>query len=104
MNVNEIKLNSEQIDELTNLCSHYAPITDGYTALAIYDESVQNDNTGDNRWAHFCAVSNILRIGYISVNDLNSILLALQFEIIERLKHWRETKYHITLNLDELLK
>lgn len=39
-----------------------------------------------------------------SVNDLNSILLALQFEIIERLKHWRETKYHITLNLDELLK
>ena len=65
MNVNEIKLNSEQIDELTKMCSHYAPITDGYTALAIYDERVHNDNTGDSRWAHFCAVSTILRIGYI---------------------------------------
>lgn len=65
MNVNEIKLNSEQIDELTNLCSHYAPITDGQIASAVYNESVQRNNTDDNRWKHFCAVSSILRIGYI---------------------------------------
>lgn len=65
MNVNEIKLNSEQINELLKHCNHCATLSDGNTALAIYSESVQSDNTGDSHWAHFCAVSSILRIGYI---------------------------------------
>lgn len=49
MNVNEIKLNSEQIDELTKLCSHCATLADGQIASAVYNESVQRNNTGDNR-------------------------------------------------------
>lgn len=65
MNVNEIKLNSEQIDELLKQCNHCATLADGQIASAVYNESIQNDNTGDSRWAHFCAVSTILRIGYI---------------------------------------
>lgn len=65
MNVNEIKLNSEQIDELLKQCNHCATLADGQIASAVYNESVQRNNTGDNRWKHFCAVSTILRIGYI---------------------------------------
>lgn len=65
MNVNEIKLNSEQIDELLKDCKHCPTLADGKTASIIYDNSIQIYDTSGNRWVHVLALAHVIRIGYI---------------------------------------
>lgn len=71
-------------NELGNCIDHFLKKPDGIEMIMLIDQYICLKKTDID-------------------DDLESIILALQFEIVERLKHWRETKNTIKLSLDGLL-
>lgn len=66
VNLNVIKLKSEQIDELLKICDKYcSSIPDGIIATEIYEKIFQNNVEYGSRYARFRAAATVLRTGYI---------------------------------------
>lgn len=62
---NKIIIDDEQTARLLSLAFNFGTISDIHTARGIYTASIQQNGGGINDWAHYRALSCILRIGYI---------------------------------------
>ena len=62
---NPIKATPEELAELIELCGLYSTAGDMTTADDVYTECIKQRAGRDYRWAHYCAVATILRVGYI---------------------------------------
>lgn len=62
---NPIKATPEELAELIELCGLYSTAGDMITADDVYTECIKQRAGRDYRWAHYCAVATILRVGYI---------------------------------------